>query len=87
MPKDDEQPVRSIYLDTFYIDRYEVTNAQYKQFVDANPKWQKDRIPSEYHDSDYLKHWDGNNYPQGKENHPVVYVSWYAAMAYGNWGG
>ena len=83
--EDDEQPVRSIYLDTFYIDRYEVTNAQYKQFVDANPKWQKDRIPSEYHDGDYLKHWEGNNYPQGKENHPVVYVSWYAAMAYADW--
>ena len=83
--EDDEQPVRSIYLDTFYIDRYEVTNAQYKRFVDANPKWQKDRIPSEYHDGDYLKHWEENNYPQGKENHPVVYVIWYAAMAYADW--
>ena len=84
---DDEQPVRMIYLDTFYIDRYEVTNAQYKQFVDANPSWQKDRIPSEYHDGDYLKHWEGNNYPESKENHPVVYISWYAAMAYAKWAG
>lgn len=84
---DDEQPVRMIYLDTFYIDRYEVTNAQYKQFVDANPLWQKDRIPSEYHDGDYLKHWEGNNYPESKENHPVVYISWYAAMAYAEWAG
>ena len=71
----------------FYIDRHEVTNAQYKQFVDTNPLWQKDRIPSEYHDGDYLKHWEGNNYPQGQENHPVVYVSWYAAMAYAGWAG
>ena len=84
---DDEQPVRMIYLDTFYIDQYEVTNAQYKQFVDANPLWQKDRIPSEYHDGDYLKHWKGNNYPESKENHPVVYISWYAAMAYAEWAG
>ena len=84
---DDEQPVRMIYLDTFYIDRYEVTNAQYKQFVDANPLWQKDRIPSQYHDGDYLKHWEGNNYPESKENHPVVYISWYAAMAYAEWAG
>ena len=84
---DDEQPVRIIYLDAFYIDRYEVTNAQYKQFVDANPLWQKDRIPSEYHDGDYLKHWEGNNYPESKENHPVVYISWYAAMAYAEWAG
>ena len=29
--------------------------------------------------------WDGNNYPRGKGNHPVVYVSWYAAMAYTQW--
>ena len=84
---DDEQPVHTVYLDTFYIDRYEVTNAQYKQFIDANPLWQKDRIPSEYHGGDYLKHWEGNNYPQGEENHPVVYISWYAAMAYADWAG
>ena len=84
---EDEQPVRTIYLDAFYIDRYEVTNAEYKQFVDANPLWQKDRIPSEYHDGDYLKHWEGNNYPESKENHPVVYISWYAAMAYAAWAG
>lgn len=85
--EDDEQPVRKIYLDAFYIDRHEVTNAQYKQFIDANPLWQKDRIPSEYHNGDYLKHWEGNNYPESKENHPVVYISWYAAMAYAEWAG
>ena len=85
--EDDEQPVRIIYLDTFYIDKYEVTNAQYKQFVDANPQWEKDRIPSEYHDGDYLKHWEENTYPEGKQNHPVVYISWYAAMAYAEWAG
>ena len=84
---DDEQPVHTVYLDTFYIDLHEVTNAQYKQFVDTNPQWGKERIPSEYQDGDYLKHWEGNNYPQGKENHPVVYISWYAAMAYADWAG
>ena len=30
-------------------------------------------------------HWNGNNYPSGKSNHPVAYVSWYAAMAYASW--
>ena len=83
----DEQPVHTVYLDTFYMDVHEVTNAQYKQFVDANPEWQKERIPSTYHDGNYLKYWEGNDYPQGQENHPVVHVSWYAAMAYADWVG
>ena len=85
--EDDEKPRHTVYLDAFHIDRYEVTNAHYKKFVDANPEWQKDRIPEKYHDGDYLKHWNGNNYPPGKDNHPVVYVSWYAAMAYAEWNG
>ena len=85
--EDDEKPRHAVHLDAFHIDRYEVTNAQYKKFVDANPQWQKNRIPEKYHDGDYLKHWNGNNYPPGKGNHPVVYVSWYAAMAYAEWAG
>ena len=85
--EDDEKPRHKVYVDAFYIDKYEVTNAQYKKFVDANPQWQKDRIPEKYHDGDYLKHWNGNNYPPDKGNHPVVYVSWYAAMAYAEWNG
>ena len=81
----DEKPVHTIYVDAFYMDIYEVTNAQYKKFVDANPEWGKDRIPSRYHDGSYLKHWVGNSY--GAANHPVVYVSWYSAMAYAEWMG
>lgn len=82
-----EKPVRTVYVDAFYMDRYEVTNAQFKAFVDANPQWGKDSIPSAYHDGDYLNHWTGNRYPNGKSNHPVVYVSWYSAMAYAWWKG
>ena len=85
--EDDEKPRRNVYVDAFRIDRYEVTNAQYKKFIDANPQWQKNRIPEKYHDGDYLKHWNGNNYPPDKGKHPVVYVSWYAAMAYAEWRG
>ena len=81
----DEKPAHSVYIDAFYIDVYEVTNAQYKKFINANPQWRKDRIDRSYHDGGYLKHWKGNSYPEGKDNHPVVYVSWYAAMAYAEW--
>ena len=81
----DEKPVHPVYLDAFYIDRYEVTNAEFKQFVDANPQWGKDQIPREYHDGYYLAHWNLNEFPSGKEDYPVIYVSWYAAMAYAQW--
>ena len=83
----DERPLHKVHLDTFYIDIHEVTNAQYKLFTSANSQWQKDNISKKYHDGNYLKNWEGNNYPKGKENHPVVYISWYAAMAYAKWAG
>ena len=83
----DEKPIHSVYVDAFYMDAYEVTNAQYKRFIDANPLWGKDRIEGRFHDDDYLDYWNGNNYLNGEANHPVVYVSWYAAMAYAEWAG
>ena len=84
---DDEQPIHTVHLDAFYMDKCEVTNVQFKTFVDANPQWQKDNIEDKFHDGDYLYHWDGTNYPAGKADHPVTYVSWYAAMAYAAWAG
>ena len=83
----DEKPAHTVDVEAFYIDKYEVTNAQYKKFVDANPQWQKDNIPHKIHNGKYLNLWQDNTYPPGKENHPVVYVSWYAAMAYAKWAG
>ena len=77
----------TVHVDAFYIDKYEVTNTQFKAFVDANPQWQKDNIPDKYHDGGYLSHWTGNSYPSGKGDHPVEHVSWYAAMAYAQWVG
>ena len=85
--QNDEQPVHTVYVDAFFMDKYEVTNLDYKKFVLANPRWQKDRIDRDFHGGTYLKHWSGNDYPGGKANHPVVYVSWYAAVAYSKWAG
>ena len=81
----DEQPVHIVYVDAFYMDKYEVTNLEYKKFVLANPRWGKDRIEDRFASGNYLWNWNGNDYPDGKSDHPVTYVSWYAAMAYAGW--
>ena len=66
----------------------EITNRQFLNFVRANPKWRKDRIPEHYHDGDYLRHWPGpDTYPKGLDNHPATYVPWFAAKAFAEWAG
>jgi formylglycine-generating enzyme required for sulfatase activity len=67
-----EQPQGKVYMKAFYIDKYEVTNAMYKKFVDA-----KSHTPP--------RHWVDGEIPFGKENYPVVYVSWSDAVQYCNW--
>ena len=76
-----------VYISAFYIDKYEVTNAHYKEFVDANPEWSKANIDKRFHNGYYLAQWEGNTYPNEKGNHPVESVSWYGAMAYAKWKG
>jgi formylglycine-generating enzyme required for sulfatase activity len=39
------------------------------------------------HDGNYLKDWNGTDFPAGKGDAPVVWVSWYAASAYAKWAG
>ncbi len=84
----DKPHIHTVYVDAFYMDTHEVTNADFQRFVLANPQWQKSRIPDNLHGGNYLRHWDDfNNYPAGKANHPVVWVSWYGAVAYAKWAG
>lgn len=73
----DEQPQRTIYLDAFSIDRYEVTNFQYQQFVTATGH-RKSGPPSRYAKS--IGRMRG-------VNQPVVYVSWDDATEYCRWKG
>jgi formylglycine-generating enzyme required for sulfatase activity len=73
----DEQPQRTISLETFSIDRHEVTNHQYQQFVTATGH-RKAGPPSRYAKS--IGKMRG-------PNQPVVYVSWADADAYCRWKG
>ena len=81
----DEVPEHPVTLDDFYIDRYPVTNAQFKAFTDANPEWQPDRVPRQLQNGNYLKHWSEPDVVSKKADHPVVNVTWYAAIAYCQW--
>jgi formylglycine-generating enzyme len=71
---------------TFRLDRQPVTNREFKKFVDENPKWQRDVVPSIFAENAYLKHWEkssGRYEPNADDlEKPVIFVSWYAAQAY-----
>jgi formylglycine-generating enzyme required for sulfatase activity len=69
---DNEKPQRLVYLDAFEIDRFEVTNAQYRRFIIATG-----RRPPRY--------WSGVDYPPGQADLPVVGVEWLNAEAYCAW--
>ena len=128
----DEYPKHKVVIDAFYMDATEVTNAQFKKFIDATgyittaerkPDWEelKKTVPpgtSKPDDSllvaaslvfkpssgpvdlsNYSQWWSweaGVNWKhpegpgstiQGKDNYPVVHVSWFDAMAYCKWAG
>jgi len=67
-----EVPVHTVYLDAFYIDVYEVTNAQYKKFIDATGH-------------NVSAYWNDPNY--NAPNNPVAGLSWDDAKAYADWAG
>ncbi len=70
----DEGPEHRVFLEVYWLDRYEVTNLQYKQFIDATHR----KSP---------RHYENRTFPGGLVDHPVVYVSWYDATDYCAWVG
>ena len=81
-----ERPVHTVHLDAFYMDVYEVTNAEFKAFLDAHPGLLQ-FLEDEYGDVGNLSRWNGTDYPAGRADHPVRDVSWTAALAYAEWAG
>jgi formylglycine-generating enzyme required for sulfatase activity len=70
----------SMHIDAFEIDKYPVTNREFKAFLDAAHYHPKD-------DLNFLKDWRGGSYPPGWENKPVTWVSLEDARAYAAWAG
>jgi len=64
----------------FYIDKFPVTNAQFKEFLDASHYHPKD-------DLNFLHDWTNGNFPDGWANKPVTWVSLEDARAYAQWAG
>ncbi len=132
LPQGDELPKHTVQVSDFWMDTHEVTNAQFKEFVEATGyittaerpiDWEelKKQVPPgtpkppeenllpaslvfNYADKGASKNnlgnwwtfkknvnWKNPNGPgttiEGKENHPVVHISWYDAMAYAKWAG
>lgn len=72
--------VRSVPIKAFYIDKHPVTNAQFKQFMDATAY-----RPADPHN--FLRHWSDGGPRPGDEQRPVVWVSLEDARAYLRWAG
>jgi formylglycine-generating enzyme required for sulfatase activity len=70
----------AMQINPFYIDTFPVTNAQFKQFLDAAHYMPSDKL-------NFLREWKNGTFPQGWENRPVTWVSLEDARAYAQWSG
>lgn len=69
-----------MHIDSFDIDKYPVTNQEFKLFLDATHYRPKD-------DLNFLKNWRNGTFPPGWGNKPVTWVSLDDARAYAAWAG
>ena len=78
-----------INVAAFQLDERPVTNAEFLEFVTAQPRWQRSQVSRLFADSSYLENWAGDLQPgpQAPPDTPVVRVSWFAARAYARWVG
>lgn len=85
----DEQPLHTVYLDAYTIDKYEVTNDQYAEFLNAEGNQEEggdtwlDADDPDVHIQESGV-WQAD---AGYEDHPVIEVTWYGARAYCTWAG
>lgn len=75
----DEQPLHMVYLDAYYIDKYEVTNVRYKACVDGGGCTAPQRS-----DSYSRPFYYGND---TYANYPVIHVTWHQAHTFCSWAG
>ena len=72
--------LKTLEMKPFYIDKFPVTNAEFKKFVDATHYHPKD-------DHNFLRDWQNGAFPEGWANKPVTWVALEDARAYAGWAG
>ncbi len=92
---EEAEAARLISVQRFFLDRYQVSNEAFYEFVAAGgyeqmALWDEAVLPAllDFVDSTGEpgpKFWIDGCYPDGRERHPVVGVSWYEAAAYARW--
>jgi formylglycine-generating enzyme required for sulfatase activity len=86
----DEKPVHWVNIEKFAMGKYEVTNAEFVRFLNAVKRRGTKKEPwfeTKGEDSDsHIMGSIGNFYIESNyENHPVIEISWYGAIAYTEW--
>ena len=69
-----------MHVKSFWMDKYPVTNAQFKKFLDATHYQPQDAL-------NFLNEWKNGTFPVGWDNKPVTWVSLEDARAYASWAG
>ncbi|HKQ75940.1 MAG TPA: formylglycine-generating enzyme family protein, partial [Blastocatellia bacterium] len=72
----DQRPSHQVFTTAYEISRTEVNNRLYKFFIDATNRPAPRGVGYG---------WNGNNYPAGQDDLPVVFVTWEDAMAFCKW--
>ena len=70
----DQRPAHAVEVKPFFLDRYEISNEQYKRYVDG-----ANATPP--------RNWTGRTCPPGLESLPVTHITWQDAEGYARWAG
>jgi sulfatase modifying factor 1 len=84
-----ENEPKDVSVPAFLLDEYPVSNAEFLEFVRANPRWRRSQVKRLFADTDYLKAWadDLDLGTNVLSNAPATHISWFAAKAFATWRG